>query len=424
MPPNRMKLPNQLSPSINNEIDEKQTSKEELEKAIPLQVHRKTDYPPMNDQIAGIYSELVQSRKAENRQLRKAKQIKKHLDVIILDLWIAANYYESPWRSISLDRNHYSKGTRYRKLFLKFDLFKGVLHDLISLEYVFDSGFYHNPNGKSRQTRVKATAKLLSLLDFDIKKIERDPEAPENEIIIKKDEKGKIIDYVDDRFTNQMREDLQTYNQLLRTTDIGTDGIDLRYKFDPTSITVKRIFNGEGGGGRFYYGFWMNMPKEDRLKLRLNGEEVCELDFSALHPTITYSLHGLEAPEDSYTIEGCDRKEVKKAFLVLFNCKSRKHAIDTIRSEFHIKNAKSLLQQIENKHEAIINSFYNPGFGLHLQHLDSWLAENIINTLTRKGIACLSIHDSFIVAKKYELELRQIMEFVFQDKFTFKPLIK
>ncbi|WP_295625893.1 hypothetical protein [uncultured Nitrosomonas sp.] len=409
---------------LNDNIDEKQRLKEALEKAIQLQVHRKTDYPPMNAQLSGIYSELVQLRETQKRQIRKADRVKKHLDVIILDLWIAANYSESPWRRVSLNNNDYSKDTRYRKIFLKYDLLKGVLNDLILLEYVADSKYYHNPNGKSRQTRIKATSKLLSLLEFDIKKIDRDPEAPDEEIIIKKDEKGKAIDYVDDIFTNQMREDLKTYNQLLRTTDIGTDGIDLRYKYDPTNITVKRIFNGEGGGGRFYYGFWMNMPKVDRLKLRLNFEEVCELDFSALHPTITYSLHGLEAPEDSYTIEGCDRKEVKKAFLILFNCKSRKHAIDTIRSEFHIKNAESLLRQIENKHKAIINSFYNPGFGLHLQHLDSWLAENIINTLTRKGIVCLSIHDSFIVAKKYELELRQIMEFVFQDKFTFKPLIK
>lgn len=424
MPPNRMKLPNQFSQSVNNEIDKKQARKEELEKAIQLQVHLKTDYPPMNGQLAGIYSELVQLRKTNNRQLRKPERIKKHLDVIILDLWVAAKYYESPWRRISQNRNDYSKGTRYRKIFLKYDLFKGVLNDLISLEYVINSKFYHNANGKSRQTRIKATHKLLSLLDFDIKKIDRDLEVPEEETIIKKDEKGNLIDYVDDRFTNQMRDDLRTYNNLLRQTNIGTDEIDLRYKYDPTNITVKRIFNGEGGGGRFYNGFWVNMPKEDRLKLLINNDEVCELDYAAFHPTICYAMQGMQITDDPYTIEGCNRSEVKKAFLVLFNCKSRQHAINTIRSEFHIKNSESLLQKIEQKHEAIKDSFYNPGFGLHLQHLDSWIAENIINQLTKEGIVCLPIHDSFIVAKKYELELRQIMESVFQNKFLFKPSIK
>lgn len=100
-----MKTFNQNLASINNEIEEKQALKNALEKAIPLQVHRKTDYPPVNDQLAGIYSELVQLRKAHNRQIRKAERVKKHLDVIILDLWIAANYSESPWRRMLKNTN-------------------------------------------------------------------------------------------------------------------------------------------------------------------------------------------------------------------------------------------------------------------------------------------------------------------------------
>ncbi len=419
-----MELPSQVHLHFNREDGEAKAIKDVLEKAIPLQVHRKTDFPPMNKQLGEIYSELAQLRKVDHRQIRKAERVKKHLDVIVLDLWVAANYSKSPWRRISLNRNDYSKGTRYRKIFLKYDLVKSVLIDLISLGYVEDSSYYHNSNGKSRQTRIKATSKLLDLLNFDIKKIERDPEAPEEETIIKKDEGGRIVDYIDDRFTIQMRDGLKAYNNLLRQTDIGTDGIDLRYKYDPTNITVKRIFNGESGGGRFYSAFWMNMPKEDRLKLRINGEEVCELDYSAFHATIAYSLTGLSVSDDPYTIPDCDRKEVKKAFLVLFNCKSREHAINTIRSEFHIKNAQSLLLKIEKKHEAISNSFFNPGFGLHLQNIDSWLAENIINRLTKKGIVCLSVHDSFIVAKRYELELRNTMESTFQEKLNFKPIIK
>lgn len=411
--------------SFNAENEEDKALIEALKKAIPLQVHRKTDYPPMNSQLAAIFSELKQYRKADKIELRKADRVKKHLDVIILDLWIAANYHESPWRIISLNGNDYTKGTRYRKLYLKYCLFKGVLENLHSLKYIdIKKGFYDKNKGEGFQTRIKASDKLLALLQFDISKIENDPEAPEEEIIIKKDANGKVIDYVDDRFTNEMRDDLLKYNNLLRQTNIGTDGIDLRYKYDPTQITVKRIFNGESGGGRFYCGFWQNMPKEDRVRLRINDEEVCELDYSAFHPTIAYAMKGIEIKEDPYTIEGCNRSEVKKAFLVLFNCKSRDHAINTIRSEFHIKKAKSLIDKIEQKHEAISKSFYNPGFGLHLQHLDSWIAERIINHFTNKGIACLPIHDSLLIAKKYEAELRAVMEDAFYEIYQLEPTIK
>ncbi|GJL76887.1 hypothetical protein [Nitrosomonas sp.] len=54
-------------------------AKELLEKACPLQVHRKTDYPPMNAQLSEIFSKLKQLRKEEKRQLRKADKVKKHL---------------------------------------------------------------------------------------------------------------------------------------------------------------------------------------------------------------------------------------------------------------------------------------------------------------------------------------------------------
>lgn len=405
--------------------NEEQLLKKALQDAFPLQVHRKTDYPPMNDQLSGIFSELKQLRKANNKQIRKAARVKKHLDVVILDLWIAANYSDNSWRMISLNRNDYTKDTRYRKVYLKYDLLNGVVNDLLSLGYIeMMKGFFDRSKGEGFQTRIKASDKLLALLEFDISKIERDPEAPEEETIIKKDENGKVIDYVDDRFTNQIREDLHKYNNLLRQTHIGTEGIELRYKHDPTSITVKRVFNGESGGGRFYNGFWQTIPKEDRKKLTINGEEVCELDYSAHHATIAYALKGIQVKDDPYTIEGCNRNEVKKAFLVLFNCKSRQHAINTIRSEFHIKNAESLLQKIEQKHQAISNSFYNPGFGLHLQNTDSWLAENIINPLTDKGIACLPVHDSFIVAKQHEAELRHLMEETFYTIANTYPVIK
>lgn len=346
--------------------------KDSLKKAIPLQVHRKTDYPPMNAQLSEIYSELKQLRKDEKRPLRKANRIKNHLDAIVLDLWVAANYHESPWRFISLDRNDYTKETRYRKIYFKYDLFKGTLNDLISLGYVdFKKGFLDRQTQKSFKTRIKASDKLLNLLEFDIKKITRNPEVPEQEIIIKRDENKNNIDYIDDEITIQMRENVCNYNNLLRNAHIDTDAIEMRYKYDPTSITVKRIFDIDDNGGRFYCGFWENMPKEDRLKLKINGEEVCELDYATLHLRLTYAMKGIAEEGDLYVIEGHEREEVKKAFLVLFNCESRQQAVNTLRYEFHIKNAESLLHEIEQKHQAISDKFYDPWHGMYLQSNDA-----------------------------------------------------
>ncbi|PTR07066.1 hypothetical protein C8R32_10821 [Nitrosospira sp. Nsp5] len=151
---------------------------------------------------------------------------------------------------------------------------------------------------------------------------------------------------------------------------------------------------------------------------------VVELDYAAFHPTIAYAFKGLSVTDDPYTIVGCERGDVKKAFLVLFNCRDRQHAINTIRGEFHITNAEDLLQKIEEKHSVIKEYFYNPGFGMTLQNTDSWVAEVILKRLTEVGIVCLPIHDSFIVLKVHETELRAAMEDSFYERFNIKPIVK
>jgi hypothetical protein len=402
----------------------------ELLDAIPLQVHRKTKYHPMVEQLTGLFGEVVILRAGRNQQLRKAERIKKHLDVLVLDLWVAANYYPSPWRMISRNKSDYRLETRYRKIYLKHALLIGVLDDLVQLGYIEEKrGFFDKHKGRGFQTRIRATPKLLGLLTgFDIAKLERDPEAPEEEVLILRDKDNRQKDYPETRFTSEMRNDLSIYNAFLRQSEINTEAVDLRYQADPTAITAKMMFKGdsieEGKGGRIYGGFWENMRKQDRLKLMLQYGPVVELDYVAIHPTIAYAFKGIPLTEDPYLIEGCERNDVKKTFLVLFNCKDRKHALDTIRSSFHIKGAEALLSAIEQKHEPIKNSFYNPGFGMTLQNTDAWLAMRILKRMTEQGIACLPIHDSFIVNEKYAAELRTAMDEVFFEIFLIHPSIK
>lgn len=398
-----------------------------LKEAIPLQVHRKTDYPPMTDQLKAVFNQLLELRKSKGQQVRKAGRVRQHLDALILDLWIAANYCENSFRAVSRRSSDYSKGTRYRKLFFKYDLLMGVLDDLVELELIEQKiGFHDRRSGIGYQTRIKASDKLLNFLDsFDIKEITGNPEAPEDETIIKKGADGKLIDYVDDQFTNKMREEVREYNRMISTTEINTNDIELKFRYDPSHILLKRVFNGEGwdGGGRFYGGFWQTLPKEDRLKLKLDGESVVELDFCSLHPSIAYSLTGHLLAFDPYQIEGCERDDVKKAFLVLFNCHDRRQALNTIRS-FGIKNVEQLLDRIEEEHELIANCFYNPAFGLMLQNTDSWICEKVLMRLMKQGILALPIHDSFLVKKSHEEALRRAMSDSFYELFCVRPKIK
>ena len=141
-----------------------------LAEAQQLQVHRKTDYPKMVDQLSRVFTELLVLRKSKGQQVRKAGRVRQHLNALILDLWIGTNYCENPYRAVSRRKADYVKGTRYRKLYFKYDLLMGVLDDLVELELIEQKiGFHDRTTKKGYQTRIRASDKLLNLIEsFDV----------------------------------------------------------------------------------------------------------------------------------------------------------------------------------------------------------------------------------------------------------------
>src|SRR5687768_9192215 len=115
-----------------------------LAEAKPIQVHRKTDYPPMTDQLKAVFTELLEFRRSKGQQVRKAGRVRQHLDAIILDLWIVANYSDNPWRAVSRNKSDYVKDSRYRRIFLKYALLKGVLDDLVEMDYIDQKIGFHD----------------------------------------------------------------------------------------------------------------------------------------------------------------------------------------------------------------------------------------------------------------------------------------
>lgn len=51
------------------------------------------------------------------------------------------------------------------------------------------------------------------------------------------------------------------------------------------------------------------------------------------------------------------------------------------------------------------------------------IASDVINYFTKKNIAILPVHDSFIVEKTYENELLNVMEKAYKKRFKYNPEI-
>jgi hypothetical protein len=231
------------------------------------------------------------------------------------------------------------------------------------------------------------------------------------ETIFLRDNDKRLIEYADNDETRRMRKNLQIINTALHRCPLQFDSKTVvtgeilrigRAIVGPAHNDLHRVFNRAsfGLGGRFYGGWWQNVPSERRGDIVIGGHPTLEEDYRALHPTLLYAESGKVMAGDPYELAGWERKLVKKGFNILLNADGDVSALKAIALEIKgdgaFAKAKQLVLEIGAKHNAIADQFCS-GAGLRLQRVDSGMAERVILDMILKGIICLPIHDSFIV---------------------------
>ena len=211
-----------------------------------------------------------------------------------------------------------------------------------------------------------------------------------------------------------------------------------RRRFSPG---LRAIFNNESWdeGGRLYavltkYGVnYQDIPSDFRDTITIDGKPTVELDYGSLHISMLYAQEGMATLVDSYDIAGLPRAFVKKALVVIINADDRTAALKSLQKDANAMRSRTLLSKkkkalknayqecknfddaltaIERHHAAIAKYFYT-GQGIKLQNKDSLMALEILNRFASSGIPILPVHDSFIVEKSQENNLRTVMEETF-----------
>lgn len=228
---------------------------------------------------------------------------------------------------------------------------------------------------------------------------------------------------------------------LTRLNDRRKAGLPSYYRPALLRTGLYRSFNYGGfeRGGRLYGGWWQNIPKRLREKITINGRPTVELDYSCFHIRMLYHLLDITCDDDAYQIaeiieleqrlslpKGYYREAIKKVTQALVNSPTGKKGErcklpDGVSFHPHLTRAQ-VRQMIEKKHQPIAR-FFASGKGLQLQRLDSDLAMQIINNLQAKEVLVLPIHDSFIVEKQHEAELRNQMTDCYTERFKHIPII-
>ena len=400
--------------------------------------------------LADHLLQLEQDAKLKKQRRAASSVAKFHLSTGWLCRKLLASYSASPTAGmrISKDRNRYTKG-RYVPDGITYDItIDGVLALLELDGFVREvrGGRYDRTKGEGDQTRIAATAKMVDWFAADPALIPKalvgceDTDPVVVQVTTKrkgKNKKGKEVTfktktlkkYTDDANTNQMRDNLNLINDCLKRhwSDLYLSDEDWaklqrslvgNKKYDHTPIqlhrqTVRRIFNSTSFdiGGRFYGGWWQNIPSGYRGLITIDGKRTTEFDYGRLHPTMLYAQKGLTLAEDAYDVGiGREHRDVIKQ---LFNAMVQmKEPQDRPPRDVKFRQTGKTWQQLRDlileKHEPIKNKFFC-GMGNKLQYEDSQIAEKVMLHFAKQDIAILPVHDSFVIQRSLKPELVEVM---------------
>lgn len=270
----------------------------------------------------------------------------------------------------------------------------------------------------------------LQLDRFTKKKIsevtEEDFLDTENFIILRDSNKNDI-DYEDTLKTQEDSADLRAYNKMLQRHTVTTE--DGRH----INSTYYRIYNEDfWHGGRFYKSDVLQLSnkrgKYERLKLRIDGEEVVEIDYKNQHPTILMHMIGkkFDPTTDLYTqvmplyyrnhVDAkLFRTIIKKSFNSLLNAKDELSGVRSITSNLNKLGEKRIRASeikgwLVDTYPEFVSFFCQPtSKGLELQNIDSDIANYVTKVFTNMNKPILTVHDSFVVKRSDQVLLARVM---------------
>ena len=454
----------------NEEFQKKRRKARKLDNYANFDVHRWSSYPEVKTATDQLYVHL----KTNNKFKGNAKIQKKHLRVLLLDLF--ANWLTDPkcYSAIYRGKEYYKQGI-YNALHISYQTvpLMDVLYEEGYIKLYKGTHFPEDEDPyetKARKTRIKATHKLINFLikthQLSQHMIKRSP----NEECIKlrsikerkintktgkprKTKTSEQIDYTKDKkydnyipVINKMRKNVYAYNNLLRRTfidipHIPKEGIPTRSKkrkihIDLTQKFVARIFNNDSfqEGGRYWGGWWQRLSSKWRKRIRINDRKVVEIDYSGIHIVMLYALKNIDywskINTDPYNIKGLEQSErmrdlLKVVLLSSINAENRiktkqaiQHEINWDKNLYQWSLSKKLdLNDILDKFvstHAPIKEYFFSGKGIELQNTDSRIAEMVVNHCTRHHIPVLCIHDSFVIEQRHKQLLQDIMNKSFE----------
>ena len=237
-----------------------------------------------------------------------------------------------------------------------------------------------NPNPKGKKVGYKSNKKIVQM-EKNLRLINWALDKAHIDLFITKAEEKKI----NERITKKAQREAGNIREI-------------QYQ----NKSYRRIFNVDfEHGGRFYGGFWQQLPSEYRTRLTIYNSRTFEQDYSSIHFAILYKEIGEPLTKDPYQFGMGDRKTNKLVLNFMLNAEHLEACLGACRNSKKVtkpngfKTWKDYILYLQSQHEPIKKYFFT-GYGLKLQKIDSDLAEQVQLEMINKGKVILCIHDSFV----------------------------
>ena len=370
------------------------------------------------------------------------KEQTKALKLLLCNLCINAN------QSIRVSRKRDAISTkRGNPLRVGPDSLRSALNALDSHGYVTQN---IGSKLENRQTTIITTTKLIEWFQAN-NWTEEDIAAFNGQYVtlrLNADKKG-FIDFDDTDYSRWLSSELEKYSNLLNQSSIQLLGLSGEVEKEYKNLTISRAFikhRRHPRNGEFLFGGrmsppWVNLSKEERKRIIINGEQTVEVDRPASHINAMYEVitgkpyrHGY--PYDLSVDDRVVPKHIVKHLSAFMQGSSSANAT-AIRVGKHYKREASKpgasAQDIDNHNEwlrfkkkvsssVIINMFlqkhllvkdsYHRGkqYGDMIQCWESDIVFEVVVELVKRGIPVLTVYDSFIVQLSYLSVLKELMD--------------
>jgi hypothetical protein len=344
---------------------------------------------------------------------------------VIANALDAAHVGDGRWTFYSRDRTHYALRRRFSPPGYTRTAVVAAVEALASKDFLEHQRTRPSPAAEFRSRFRAAPALIERLADVAA----RDFVFELREPIILRDAEGDETPCRESRRIRAMRRDVEAQNLFLGQHEIGVVHPDVATDsrgfllvrgrcINPGRRRLYRVFNGSFAlGGRWYGGWWQGLPADVRAGILIDGEPTVELDYHACHLRLLAASARVALPFDDpgfdpFSIPGVERRHAKLAFHVMLNASAESSALRALGGELDSAGAHPYAAELAAAVRARFPEFapyWSTGVGLRLQRVDSDICAAVQRRLRGSGIACLSLHDSFIAPARHRAELDAVM---------------